>query len=52
VNALLCGVVSCNDPRLQDRVVWLVAMLAGIMVWMYWTERLAVKRSTNPTPPV
>jgi hypothetical protein len=39
LNALLCGVISCNDPRLQDRVGWLVVFLAGLMVVNAWTTR-------------
>ena len=34
-NAFLAGVVSTVAPRYQGRLVWLVALLAGLMVAMY-----------------
>jgi hypothetical protein len=38
VNALLCGVVSCVDPRLQDRIAWMLALLAGLLL-AAWLQR-------------
>jgi hypothetical protein len=40
MNALLCGVISCTDPRLQDRIVWMIALLAGLLlaVWLQGGE--------------
>ncbi len=32
VNAFLCGVISCNDPRLQGRVAWLLVLLAMLLI--------------------
>jgi hypothetical protein len=37
-NAFLSGVISTIDARLQGRVVWLVALLAGLMVSIYLAQ--------------
>lgn len=45
MNALLCGVISCNDPRLQDRIAWLLALLAGLLLAV-WIQRRGVPGGT------
>jgi hypothetical protein len=47
LNALLCGVISCNDPRLQDRIAWMVTLLAGLLVAV-WVQRGSRTSGTHP----
>jgi hypothetical protein len=45
VNAFLGGVISCDDPRLQGRVAWLLVLLAALLAVVTWQQSRRVTTS-------
>jgi len=49
-NAFLGGVISCDDPRLQGRVAWLLVLLAALLAVVTLQEALRVVARASEVP--